>query len=283
MAQFDKFVRDNDQKRGKALKKAADEVEARKQKTEEVAKAKATLAELKEKKAQSSVLLDRDEQYYKYFSRVCEYDKTSDWQSNEAVINRYEVLKAANTDLYNKAVSNDREIEQIRRQLAEFTKGRTTAILNLTNQLALARTQLEEATRQSVEMETAGFEVEGSSNDVTRVLGEVKMAISNIYVKCKKPRDPLMGPGTPLLRLLEYIQERISDLSAITAIHAAQEQADAKAAAAAAGGSGLLQQEQQQLGPGNIVIVAERPQPREQANYQSNKGAVHLGGQPPMA
>lgn len=286
---FDKFVKDNDQKRQKALRIAKDEAELRQSKIEEIVRLRAQLAELEEKRDHSATLLMRDEQYLKYFTRVCEYDKTSDWQSNEAVINRYETLKAANSGLYQKSVENDRHIEKLRKELAEFTKQRTNEILNLTNQLAQAQTRLDTVTRDSAELDFARSDADGNDKNTTRLLGQIKMAVLNLHQRAR-PQANVSHKNVNLIALLDDIQIRIGDLMSITnTIDSARGSQPASARipvpppprAAAAQDSGDLQ--------GRITFEMQRPpkqtyESTKSAAYDSSaKGAMHLGTQPGLA
>ena len=60
------------------------------------------------------------------------------------------------------------------------------------------------------------FRHETESKDRTRQLGEIKMAIQNIYLRCVKVRGP--SPESMAL-FLEAIQQRIVDLQAIVTGH----------------------------------------------------------------
>merc|ERR1711907_510706 len=94
---FDKFLKDNDAKRVRANRKAAEEIKLRDLKEQEIKQLNEQLGRNKEQRKQIQETLERSARYEHYLEVVC--DQTEYFQEINDILMRYDTLAAANNDL----------------------------------------------------------------------------------------------------------------------------------------------------------------------------------------
>lgn len=211
---FDKFLKDNDAKRVRALRKAGEENRAREQKDLE----KIELMKQYEKKVEEKNTLQEELQhkgiYQEFLDNVC--DTTEYFEGIENIMNRHMTLAAAKNDLRMRVDTAQQSQEEQTTDLNKFGKEGQNDLLVYNSDIAAAQKKLDTMRYESQDKESALYRHESEAKEGTRQLGEIKMAIQNIYLRCVKVRGP-SPESMPLF--LEAIQQRIVDLQAIVTGH----------------------------------------------------------------
>eukprot|EP00879_Flechtneria_rotunda_P023786 GHRR01025185.1.p1 GENE.GHRR01025185.1~~GHRR01025185.1.p1 ORF type:complete len:250 (+),score=78.43 GHRR01025185.1:128-877(+) len=142
LIRFSKFLQENDSKRVRAEKKAADEIKSRQQKQKEIEQLAETLEQLRDEKEHVHDVLDKYMQYHRYLESVLEV--ADEYQEIQDLLMRHATLQATNDDLRSHQQRCACEAEAIRAALQAFNKQKTDEILNLNNRLAQSKKQLED-------------------------------------------------------------------------------------------------------------------------------------------
>jgi len=214
---FDKFLKDNDAKRVRADRKVQEERKAAELKEREKQELMDVLSREDEKRQQLKLEVEAKGKYQRFLDMVCEDPAMSEYfEGIENITLRYETLKAAHDDLSDRVSSGQTENETENARLLNYIKQRTNDLLVFNSDIATKQTDLD---RLRFEMQGKEAELSGhfqSSKESTRQLGEVKMAIENIYGRCVKMRRPgQAGEEDPHLAFLDAIMERVVDLQSI--------------------------------------------------------------------
>lgn len=128
---------------------------------------------------------------------------------------RYETLEAANHDLKARVENAQREAEDQNAKLSAFLKKTQNDLLVYNSEIANQQKDLDTLRLDSQDKESTLFRHETESKDRTRQLGEIKMAIQNIYIRTRQ-RGPYPESNK---QFLDAIQQRIIDYQAIVTGH----------------------------------------------------------------
>ncbi|XP_065831494.1 coiled-coil domain-containing protein 42 homolog [Oscarella lobularis] len=217
LLKFDKFLKENDSKRARALKKATAEQEQRRAKTKEIEtllkKTEQLTAQLEKQKKK----LHKLSVYHHYLDRVIE--SAEDFSEIREVIARHDTLVMTHRDLLVNEHENQDAIESERARLAKFTEEKNNEILNYNNRLAHLQTKLEETKSRAVKWESQWTHIQNTAATKTLVLGQINMATHNLYVLVNKYLGKKVERGdtsVPTLAQLDKIQVCIQDLTEIT-------------------------------------------------------------------
>ncbi|KAF6257143.1 flagellar associated protein [Scenedesmus sp. NREL 46B-D3] len=151
LIRFSKFLQENDSKRARADKKAADEVKSRQQKEKEIEQLTEVLEQLREEKEHVHDVLEKYMQYQRYLESVLE--SADEYQEIQDLLLRHATLQATNDDLRAHQLHSAAEAEEIRVALQAFTKQKMDEILNLNNKLSQLKKQLESYEQQAAQQE----------------------------------------------------------------------------------------------------------------------------------
>jgi len=214
---FDKFLKDNDAKRVRANRKAFEEIKVREAKESEKLLLAEELKKQLSKKKELSEELDRKAVYEKYLEHVCEH--TEYFEDIENVLKRYETLEAANQDLRSRVEAAQGQAEDASASLAAFVKSSQTESLVFNSQIASRQQQLDSLRLEAQDNESDLHRKENDVKDCLRQLGEISMAIQNIYLRCHVRGPPVPESDERLALYLSAVQQRVNDLQAIEAEH----------------------------------------------------------------
>ncbi|KAL3911044.1 MAG: hypothetical protein SGPRY_008843, partial [Prymnesium sp.] len=210
---FDKFLKDNDAKRVRASRKAAEEEKQQEQKELEKTELMKQLEKQLLKKQELRGELARKEVYQTFLDNVC--DTTDSFEGIETITTRYETLEAANHDLKARVENAQRESEDQNARLSAFLKKTQNDLLVCNSEIANQQKELDMLRLGSQDKEATLFRHEAESKDRTRQLGEIKMAIQNIYIRTRQ-RGAYPESNK---QFLDAIQQRIIDYQAIVTGH----------------------------------------------------------------
>jgi len=224
----------------RANRKAQEEIKLKEQK--EVEK-QAMIKQLEEQEAKRNQLqeeLERKAVYEQFLERVT-LDSAEEFQDIEDITRRHVTLEAANHDLKERMDSSQEEAEDQSARLAAFIKKKQTEVLVSNSQIAQHQQELKALRLNFQDNEAEKARMDDDAMERTQELGEVKMAIHNIFLRCRvRGTQPDANDDAALL---EAIRQRVTDLQAIDAEYkVAQKRKAAEHAAAAAQAAALAAQ-----------------------------------------
>lgn len=210
---FDKFLKDNDSKKARAVKKANDERELKRQKEKEIERLKEDIAALMQGKERLQRKLDNYSIFHKYMEKALE--KGEEFHEMRDVIARYDTLTATHEDLLETDQKNQEVIEQHRQSLMKYIEEKDNEILSYNNQLSGLQTRLDQAQSEAVKWESQWTHIKNTAAKKTLELGRIKMATHNLYQLVKRhQKQAAQAEETP--DQLNQIQMFIQDLTQIT-------------------------------------------------------------------
>ena len=183
VTKFAKFMKENDAKRARALKRATDEAKLRAEKDLEVDQLLLDMeaTQLKFQKMQGA--LDSWLKFQRFLEKVVE--SSEDFAEIDNVLGWHETLSSTNKDLQLGVTERLEGIERTRAELADTLKTMQNDILVKSCVLAGLREQLERERQSSMLREMGQLLKESDLKDKIRVLGEATMAINNLWRRCR--------------------------------------------------------------------------------------------------
>merc|ERR1711917_138690 len=118
LLKFDKFLKENDAKRARAIKKSA----------------------------------EKHEIYQKFMQKVL--DQSEEFSETREIIDRYNTLVATHSDLLDREQLNQKASEDEKARLVRFTEEKNNQILHYNNKLAQLQTRLDQAQSNAVKWES---------------------------------------------------------------------------------------------------------------------------------
>ncbi|KAF8059972.1 FAP73 [Scenedesmus sp. PABB004] len=213
LIRFSKFLQENDSKRARADKKAADEVRCRQGKEREIETLTDTLEQLREERERVGDVLERYSQYRRYLEGVLEV--ADEYQEVPDLLARHATLQATNDDLRRHQQASAAEAEALRASLTALTKARRDEVLRLTNRLAHLKQRLEEIEGQAAQQELQKDYSLRVASQRTLEHGQVVLAADNVFNRCRQRSHIAHPPETHPLQQLDTIGNFVSDLQAI--------------------------------------------------------------------
>jgi len=214
VTKFDKFLKENEVKRTRALKRADEERKVFATKDEE---SKALFQELAKLKLQCDAikkLVEKEQRYEKYLEEVVRSGKSDDFADVPDLLGRYETLRDTHNDLRKNQVRTGEEIEELRNLIASNVKDKQNEILVSNSETANCQKKLEALRSETLSLEQDMAARDNVAKLRIRTLGEIKLAILNIHQRCQfktrfDDRDP------PLNLLLANIEVKLTTLNEI--------------------------------------------------------------------
>lgn len=219
---FDRFVRDNDAKRLRAVRKEKDEVRQQEEKQGEVQSSSAELARSSAEHDETHRTLAHSKRYETFLRRAC--DESEDFHEIADLEQRHAALAASASALPGRLMRATVGADKARAELGALLRSAQTEALVLASEVACLQEQLDQAAALADEREAAAGRREGGAKQRSRELGMVFMAIENIHARSVRSRSPqrkgarASPEGTEdideVLPLLSAIGARLTDLQA---------------------------------------------------------------------
>ncbi|XP_059937566.1 coiled-coil domain-containing protein 42 [Mesoplodon densirostris] len=212
---FEQFIRENDQKRIRALKKANKERELKSQCMRELAKAKQEMAALHLEHQRLSTKLQEYSIFNKYLEKVVE---NSEFEETHEVITRYKTLVSMHHDLMLVAQEGQEEVERAKARLARYKEEKQDEILQHNDELARLQVRFDRARSNVIIWESRWTHIQNTAAKKTLLLGTIKMATLNLFqIVSKQLREASFVSLEDTHKQLDTIQQFIQDLSDIWA------------------------------------------------------------------
>jgi len=216
LLKFDKFLKENDSKRARAVKKSHDERELRKGKEKDIDRLLVEITQLTTEKERYQEKLVKNSIFQKYMEKVQE--SSDEFSEIREIIGRYDTLVATHLDLLERDQRNQDAIEKEKSRLVKFTEEKNNEILKYNNQLAQLQTRLDKAQSKAVKWESKWTHIQNTAAKKTLLLGRVKIATHNLFQLVNKhlKQQAATVPLENTALQLDKIQMFIQDLNQIT-------------------------------------------------------------------
>ncbi|KAJ1126165.1 hypothetical protein NDU88_004573 [Pleurodeles waltl] len=213
---FDQFIKENDQKRIRALKKANHERELKRQKEKDLLNVRTETEQLRRERFKLSRKLKKYSIFNDYLEKVVE--SSDEFHEVRDVISRYFTLVATYQDLLKIEQEAQESIESARARLAHYIEEKSDTILQYNNELSLLQTRLDHAQSEAIVWESRWMHIQNTAAKKTLLLGTIKVATLNLFQSLSKDvKERLQVPMDDTLQQLEVIKEYLMDLTDIWA------------------------------------------------------------------
>ncbi|XP_041083950.1 coiled-coil domain-containing protein 42 homolog [Polyodon spathula] len=179
LLKFNKFLKENDSKRSRAVKKACDAREIAQQKNRDAERLGEEMAILEAKKERLQRKVERNAIFWKYLEKVTK--KSEKLQEIREMIGRFDTLISTREQLLHKASDNQEKLESQRLELHHFTEDKSNQVLYYNNELATLQGCLDQACSNAVKWESKWNHIQNTAAKKTLLLGQIKMAALNLF------------------------------------------------------------------------------------------------------
>ncbi|KAJ3294107.1 hypothetical protein HDU79_011466 [Rhizoclosmatium sp. JEL0117] len=185
VTKFEKFLKENDAKRQRANVKAMTEKKMREQKEVEYGQLQALQLDLQSKTKNIQKLIKKYQIYERYLQSVVDVLPPDYLDINEPHVNdiimRHKTLVETNEDLINMVSQSQDEIEERQSSLAALIKNKNDLILVYNSKLGTQQKYLDKLKQELAYMEQRMEERDKTGKERSRMIGETKLAINNIF------------------------------------------------------------------------------------------------------
>ncbi|XP_067684611.1 coiled-coil domain-containing protein 42 homolog isoform X2 [Haliotis asinina] len=212
LLKFDKFLKENDSKRARAVKKANDERDMKKQKDKEIERLKEDTSVVATDKNKLQRKLERYTIYHKFMEKVLEAGE--EFHEMRDIIARHDTLTATHEDLLEREQKNQEVIEKQRQTLLKYMEEKDNEILGYNNQLSGLQTRLDKAQSAAVKWESKWTHIKNTAATKTLLLGRIKMATHNLYqlVKRHQKQSAQVEDTAEQLSQIQMFLEDLTDI-----------------------------------------------------------------------
>jgi hypothetical protein len=183
LIKFNKFLQENESKRNRADKRAAEESRVRRQKEEEIVKLQGGLNTMRKEYTVLEEQLAKNRKYQIFLERM-QLRYSEEYPEIMDLLKRHKTLTGANDDLIERQREHEQKNEEERVEFSSFTKQGKTNMLNYNNQIASLQKALEVATGGAAEAaDSLDTSIRKASAETLEV-GQVLMAVKNLLQRC---------------------------------------------------------------------------------------------------
>lgn len=179
LMKFDRFLKENDSKKSRALKKAMDERAMIKSKESSIQQLKKDCVALESERDRFKKRLEKYTIYKYYLEEVLELSEEFDELRD--IMARYDTLITTHNDLMSREQKNQWTMEKEKQRFHKFMEDKNTEILHCNNQLAQLQTRLDKAQSEAVHWESKWTHIQNTAAKKTLLLGRIKIATHNLY------------------------------------------------------------------------------------------------------
>ncbi|XP_013414072.1 coiled-coil domain-containing protein 42 homolog [Lingula anatina] len=211
VSQYEKFIKENEAKRRRAIQKYQNEVKLREQRTRELEMLQEQLEDLKQREK-----ISQTKKFEQYLLRVVDampenYIEMQDNMVNSLMM-RHRTLNETNKDLVEGVSEKADELEKLRNHLDQLKQEHDKMKLSINSELSKMQKHQEGRVDGNKQLEESYILGKGDFREQRSELGQILMAINNIANKCTKETDiPVerIMLDEKLDRIQEYMLERI--------------------------------------------------------------------------
>ncbi|TPX34963.1 hypothetical protein SeMB42_g07240 [Synchytrium endobioticum] len=214
LVKFEKFIKESDQKRIRALKKSLDERGTRHAKEQEISQLKDMVGNLTSRKSRQTKSVETNVTYQRYLESVQE--AFPEFGEVRDIIVRFDTLMATNTELADRAHAAQEASEKERAAFARSCESRNNMILSCNNDIAKLQSRLEDAQRNTARWQAELDHAMRGATEKSLVLGQVKLATANLFNLVRQHLNGRLNSTSDTLIQMDRIGQFILDLSQIT-------------------------------------------------------------------
>lgn len=185
LIKFNKFLQENESKKNRALKRAAEEKKQREIKELEILKLE---SQLKNKLREESMLKEEVEKNLKYQDYLENIVQTMSkfFPEISDILNRYKTLHKANIDLTEKHHVDEAENDGIQAQYISYRKNKENQVLSDSNAIAEMQLIYEQRKTKTMRVQAELEKVTLDASEKSLELGQVISSVSNILERCEE-------------------------------------------------------------------------------------------------
>ena len=217
VVRFERFIKDNDVKRQRALKKERDETAERLKLQEEVEALEITERQTRMTLLELMETLRRLTRYEEYLDNVVE---ESEFSEIPEVLFKFGTMSGTNMDLRRFLEEGNGTIEQQRARLVTYSKSKEEQVMSGGSEASQLKKTLEALRVENTKAEDVVEQAAKAETEKVKEQGASIMAIANLFKRCKD-----VTRGTPRFTLsemdlvLEFIQNKVTDLAFAVEVH----------------------------------------------------------------
>eukprot|EP00039_Didymoeca_costata_P030570 m.30232 g.30232 ORF g.30232 m.30232 type:complete len:348 (+) comp8185_c0_seq1:263-1306(+) len=213
LIRFDHFLKENDARRKRALRKAHDERQLCIEKDSEIENLRNQLADLRDMRDRQRLAISKMEIYDKYMKSVLE--STAEFSEKRELIDRYTTLDLTNKDLVQHDHDSQEKRDQKIRDAAKYKESHRIKMLSYSTKLGELTSKKERAEKETLYWEHAAQAAEQNATNRTLLLGRIRMATANLFalVNAHTPGAATLERLTVTEKQLDKIQVFIKDLA----------------------------------------------------------------------
>ncbi|XP_064622298.1 uncharacterized protein LOC135484592 [Lineus longissimus] len=215
VAKFEKFIKENEAKRRRAIQKYHTEVKLKDQKSREY---EMLVQQLEELKARHRLLQKKLQSYKKfelYLLKVVDSLPENYIEMNDNMVTglmmRHRTLSDTNGQLVDNLLAMADEIERLRAQLEAYKQDHNKNKLSINSRLAQLQKHQETETENNKQLEQKGMSKKGHYREQRELLGMVLMAVDDLADKCHNGKAEKPLEGMDLNEKLDTIKEHLLD------------------------------------------------------------------------
>ncbi|XP_077164692.1 cilia- and flagella-associated protein 73 isoform X2 [Paroedura picta] len=186
LLKFDKFLKDSDAKRGRALRKAEEEQQEAAKRGDEAEYLQQEIARLLSLKEKLRQRLEAHKPFPEYLQKVVE--KAKQFQEIPELISRFQTLIATQAKLAQRELVNREALEEEHARLQKYLEESSNQILRQNNQIAQMQAQLEQAQIRVHEGESVWNRIQNTAAEKTLEVGQIRLAALNLFQMVAKHR-----------------------------------------------------------------------------------------------
>ncbi|OAF68876.1 Coiled-coil domain-containing protein 42A [Intoshia linei] len=220
LLRFDKFLRENEMKKNRALAKITEEEKLKKEKDVEIEVLNEKIDFLKLDMEKYKKLCEKYGKYKLYLESIIEYN--DDFNEVREILARHETLKINQNDLIDMEMENQNMLQDKKLMLLKYIESMSNESLNLNNQLMYLQNKYDKAFGNSCKWEQNWLHIKSSMSYKDLEISRIKMAVHNLYQliskhqNIKKKNIDNMDTSFQLTKIKIFIQD-LSDI--ISKIH----------------------------------------------------------------
>lgn len=199
LIKFNKFLKENETKRTRAMKRSADDCRICEAKDEEILKLKESIHVKNEEEKDLSEKLSRNKKYESYLKSIIEQALVSshDYSEIQDILDRYQTLKTTNDDLVSQLQKNTKDHEAGRFSYTQFTKKSSNSVLNMNNEMAALQKEMDQLIVRSNNMDSLDDVSSRDVTDLTAELSQIFVVVNQLLVRfeTRRSRKYLKGVG----------------------------------------------------------------------------------------
>ncbi|KAJ3342484.1 Cilia- and flagella-associated protein 73 [Gonapodya sp. JEL0774] len=221
LTKFDKFLKENDAKRARAIKKAFDEKKLREQKDQEIERLQESVEALGKQRERQIKAVENNQIFQQYLESILE--TTDEFGEIKDIIARYDTLSATNLELLERARMAQERNEKLRLEFAKATESKNTVILNYNNQLARLQKKLEDSQGRTAALQNSLDDHSRTAKQKSLLIGQVKIsnatrnlrATNNLFALVRAHLQNRTPASTDTFDQLDKIAQFIADLQVV--------------------------------------------------------------------